>query len=59
MNNKGNKPLLVPLSDIQEKTAEWLIGVYAERADQHMGRRWWERKNNGLVWAGSRYQCRA
>ena len=31
MNNKGNKPLLVPLSDIQEKTAEWLVPGYMPR----------------------------
>ena len=31
MNDEKNKPLLVPLSDVQEKTAEWLVPGYMPR----------------------------
>ena len=33
MNDEKNKPLLVPLSDVQEKTAEWLVPGYMPRQD--------------------------
>ena len=31
MNDEKNKPLLVPLSDVKEKTAEWLVTGYMPR----------------------------
>lgn len=51
MNDEKNKPLLVPLSDVQEKTAEWLVPGYMPRGQINI---WAGDGGSGKTTAGRR-----
>ena len=51
MNDEKNKPLLVPLSDVQVKTAEWLVPGYMPRGQINI---WAGDGGSGKTTAGRR-----